>query len=147
MIQIHLTESSSSLIDCVKFMVFFSVLWQELILPKLLQICKSVMCHSAIETGFLFWNSPKELDPAYKIDLALWVWFGRENTVLITEELGYFFDQTIHYVLYFHFCLAYNNKTKVLLTLISSVSYTSVRFSAVKVLMPARNSNPWKPPY
>ena len=38
--------------------------------------------------GFSFQNSPKNLDPSYKMDLDFWI-FLEEKPRLVTEEIRY----------------------------------------------------------
>ena len=40
-------------------------------LPKLPQICKLILYHSAKKSDFLILNNLKDLDPSYKTDLDL----------------------------------------------------------------------------
>ena len=64
----------------VSYWVYSVTRW-EFVLPKLLQIYKSVLSnsaikwgflfHLAIKVGFLFQNNHKYLNPSYKMDLDL----------------------------------------------------------------------------
>ena len=52
-----------------------------------LQITKSVLIKFAIIPVLPFLNSPKDLDPSYKMDLDFWDCFGRKTFRLITKEI------------------------------------------------------------
>ena len=43
------------------------------------QICKLVLCDSAVKYGFLFQNNSKDLDPSYKRDLDLCDYFRKAD--------------------------------------------------------------------
>ena len=50
----------------------YSVIRQEIFLPKLQQICKSVFNNLAVKQSFLFQINPKDLDLSCRTDLDLW---------------------------------------------------------------------------
>ena len=60
------------------------------------KITESVLCNFAVIPVLPFLNSPKDLDPSYKMDLDFWDCFGRKqktvsytrrNTELLTLKL------------------------------------------------------------
>ena len=60
----------------------YSVIRQEFVLPKLLQIYKLVSCNSAIKWVLVFQNNPNDLDLSCKIDLDFGrVFFGGRKTL------------------------------------------------------------------
>ena len=74
---------------------------------KWLQITKSVLWNVAIIQILPFLNNSKDLDPSYKMDLDLWVCFGRTKLCLITEEIWYVLYCIIFYcILYCMYVIA-----------------------------------------
>ena len=55
----------------------YSVIRRDFTRPKLLQICKLILCRSAIKLGFLSQNNTKDTDPSRKD-----VMFGSKQTDL-----------------------------------------------------------------
>ena len=64
----------------------YSVIRWVFTIPKLLQMCKYVLCNSATNGVFLLQNDPKDLDPSFKMDLVLSNCFGRVKTLSYDER-------------------------------------------------------------
>ena len=70
-----------------------------------------------------FLNSPKDLDPSYKMDLDFGGCFGRKNRCLITEEIQYVFNFKVQLIQQQTLCSVLRMTLKRMMTSLSAEKY------------------------